>query len=223
MINALAAAMGIEPRERPTEEFMIAADPSEAVRSDELLPMLYDRFDVVDMKRMGGTLLQHLLYEVVQNYRFEDARERSIIDLLCTFEGALVDGGALPSTFNILAAQKRGSGAIPVQRPLPPRDPAAGDVEPDPLRMRKRTKSEGRAAGNLEPWHLRVLRIALASTQPRRANLFEEQPMHAAMERFRFALARTSAFDWIVSRYRAYANDPVILALLDTFDRLAPE
>jgi SAM-dependent methyltransferase len=216
MIDALAAAMGIAPREQP-------ADASAAVRSDELLPMLYERFDVVDVRRMGGTLLQHLLYDVAQNYRFEDPRERSIIDLLCTFEGALVDTGAIPSAFNILAARKRGSGAIPVQRPLPPRDLAANDVEPDPLRMRRRTKSEGRAAGSLEAWHLRLLRIALSSTQPRRANVFEEQPMHAAMERFRFALARTSAFDWIISRYRAYGSDAVILALLQTFDRLAPE
>jgi hypothetical protein len=217
MINALALAMSIPPRER------LVASSTDAVRSDELLPMLYERFDVVDVRRMGGTLLQHLLHDVAQNYRFENPRERSIIDLLCAFEGALVDGGAIPSTFNLLAARKRGSGAIPVQHPLPPRNPAANDVEADPLRMRRRMKSEGRAAGNLEAWHLRLLRIALSSTQPRRANLFEEQPMHAAMERFRFALARTSAFDWIVSRYRAYGSDPVILALLETFDRLAPE
>lgn len=223
MINELAAAMQIPPRERPTEAFMIEVDPSEAVRSDELLPMLYEHFDVVDVRRQGGMLLQHLLYGVAQDYRFEVPRERSIIDMLCTFEGALTDMGAIPSAFNILAARKHGSGAPPLERPLAPRPEAANDVEPDPLRMRKRVKSQGRAAGILDQWHLRLLRIALASTQARRANLFEEQAMHAAMERFRFAVARTSAFDWIASRYRAYGSDPVILALLETFDRLAPE
>ena len=62
-----------------------------------------------------------------------------------------------------------------------------------------------------------------ASTQRRRATFFEEQPMHSAMERFRFAVGNTSAFDWITSRYRAYGDEPVILALLATFDTLAPQ
>lgn len=216
MVKALAAAAGIR-------HASVAADPLEAVSSDELLPALYEHFDVVDIRRIGGTLLQYLGCGIADDFRDDDPVERSLAQLLCTLEAALVDGGALPSDYNLVAARKRGSGAIPVQRPVAA-PPVAGEaLDPDPLRMRRRLKSEGRAAGELHPWHLRILRIALASTQPRRARRFEEQPMHAAMERFRFALARTSAFDWIISRYRAYGRDARMLALLETFDRLAPE
>jgi SAM-dependent methyltransferase len=223
MMNALRKALGKEPVIRPTEEFMIENDPSEAVRSDELLPMLFERFEVLEEKRLGGTLLQHVLYQLPAEYRFENARERSIVDLLCTFEGALVDAQAIPSDFNVIAARKRGSNVRPVSRPLPPRPDAAKNVDPDPLRMRSRRRTPAQRPGTLQPWHMRLLRIALASTQERRANLFAEQPMHSAMERFRFAVGNTSAFDWITSRYLAYGDDRVILDLLATFDTLAPQ
>lgn len=232
MMNELRAALGSSAVVRPSEAFMIAHDPSEAVRSDELLPQLFARFEVMEAKKMGGTLLQHLLYEMVRGFRFDDPCERGIVEMLCTFEGALVDAQVIPSDFNILAARKRGSAVRAVNRPLPPRPAAASDIEPDPLRMRRRRVERrggspaaraGRDSGaHLTAWHLRLLRIVLASTQERRANLFEEQPMHAAMERLRFALAGSAVFEWIESRYRAYGSDPRILALLTTFDTLAP-
>jgi hypothetical protein len=102
------------------------------------------------------------------------------------------------------------------------------ELDPDPLRMRSRWRMPSKRATRLEDWHLRLLRIVLhAATSPgsalRSPLWFEEQPMHSAMERFRFAVANTSAFDWITSRYRAYGDDPIILGLLATFDTLAPQ
>src|SRR6266852_902673 len=46
-------------RERPSPEFMIENDPSEAVRSEDLLPMIGDRFEVLESKKIGGTILMH--------------------------------------------------------------------------------------------------------------------------------------------------------------------
>jgi hypothetical protein len=43
------------------------------------------------------------------------------------------------------------------------------------------------------------------------------------MERFRFAAANVTAFEWITTRYRSYGSDPAVLDLLATFDRLAPQ
>ncbi len=231
MINELLACLpqrlrgGYDRKERPSMEFMIANDPTEAVRSIELMPMIAGRFEVLERKSLGGTLLMHLLYDIVQNFRWDDPRERGMIDLLCTFEGAMVDAGAIPSDFEIAAARKHGARTLRYDRPLPPRPPAASDVERDPLRFARRSPSGVRQTANgkrrtLAPWHLRVLRIALASAQPRRANLFEESPFHAAIEQIRFAAARTSPFDWIIGRWSAYDDDPSIRALLETFARL---
>jgi SAM-dependent methyltransferase len=243
IINDLLAALGYPPKERPTVEQMMASDPTEAVRAAELMPMIAERFEVLARKELGGTILMHLLYEIVQDFRWEDPGERSIIDLLCTFEGALVDARAIPSDFVLAAARKRGSRAIRSGRPLPPRPPAARDIERDPLRLTALTPAsrtlsrtreraptlplsrlrervaEGRVRA-LAPWHLRVLRLALLSTQPRRANLFVESRVRGAVEQLRFAIARTSPFDWIVRRWSAYGEDPVVGALLEAFARI---
>ncbi|MEK6374604.1 MAG: hypothetical protein AABO58_18105 [Acidobacteriota bacterium] len=54
----------------------------------------------------------------------------------------------------------------------------------------------------------------------RRANLFTESRLRAAIEQLRFALARTSPFDWIVRRWSAYGDHPTTRALLETFERI---
>jgi SAM-dependent methyltransferase len=226
IINDLLACLGYPPKERPSPEQMIANDPTEAVRAAELMPMIEERFEVLERKELGGTILMHLLYEIVPDFRWEDPRERSIIDLLCTFEGALVDAGAIPSDFVIAVARKRGSRAARSSRPLPPRPPAASDIEPDPLECGRLARS-GRASRpaarqtQLAPWHLRTLRLALLSTKQKRANLFEESRLRTAAEQLRFALARTSPFDWIIRRWSAYGDDPTIRALLETFERIS--
>jgi SAM-dependent methyltransferase len=113
-----------EAKPRPTAAEMIFNDPSEAVRSDELLPMLRARFDVLDERTLGGTILQHLLYDLVLNFRFEDPLARSLLEMLCAFEGALVDEGKLGSDYALVAARKRGAAPFTERRldlpPLPP-------------------------------------------------------------------------------------------------------
>jgi len=204
MENALRAAIGATPVEEPP------ATASGALQS------LFARFEVIEEKKLGGTLLRHLL---------DVPLARPVVEMLCTFEAALVDSGVIPCEWNLIAARKRGARIRAISRPLPRLDE---ELDPDPLRMRSRWRMPARRATRLEEWHVRLLRIVLhAATSPPSALhsplWFEEQPMHSAMERFRFAVANTSAFDWITSRYRAYGDDPIILGLLATFDTLAPQ
>src|SRR6185503_14217681 len=76
IMNALLAALpkrlrgSYDRKERPDLAFMIDHDPSEAVRSEDLLPMIAERFEVMESKKSGGTILMHLLYDIVQNFRF---------------------------------------------------------------------------------------------------------------------------------------------------------
>ncbi len=162
-----------ESRVRPGTEEMIANDPTEAVRAEEVLPLLARHFDVVEQKQLGGAVLQHLLYDIVQNFRFENPRERSLLEMLCTIDAMLTDSGRIPSDFVICAARKRGSRVSPVARPLPPRAEGAEDVEPDPLRRIPLLQRVLRGGG-LDRHQRRLLRLALLSQQTRRANLFEE-------------------------------------------------
>ena len=65
-----------------------------------------------------------------------------------------------------------------------------------------------------------MLRIALASSRPRRANLIEERRWNALIEQFRFVTARMTPFHWIRARWAAYDNDVTIAALFDAFERI---
>jgi SAM-dependent methyltransferase len=218
MINALLRALPeelrrpFEERTRPTVEEMIANDPTEAVRAEELLAFTEKSFDVRERKNIGGTILQHLLYDIVQNFRFDDPRQRSLLEMLCTIEAMLVDSRRIPCDFVLLAARKKGSRVKRANRPLPPRADGAEDVEGDPLRrVGRRPSAVGSGQAPLNPHHLRLLRLALLSQQPHRANLFEEKAFLSLRERFR---ARgSSAFDWLLANA---PPDPVIRGLLET-------
>jgi SAM-dependent methyltransferase len=221
-INALLRALPEELRRpydvraRPTVAEMIANDPSEAVRSEELVALMERHFDVRERKNIGGTILQHLLYDIVQNFRFEVPRERSLLQMLCTIEAMLVDRGRIPCDFAMFAARRKGSNVTPANRPLPPRAQGAEDVEPDPLRGGSWRPAFRRRGEPLQRDHLRLLRLALLAQQPQRANLFEERAIHSWRERMR---ARGhDPFDWLLMRA---ADDPAIRGLLGTAATLA--
>jgi 2-polyprenyl-3-methyl-5-hydroxy-6-metoxy-1,4-benzoquinol methylase len=223
MINALLKALPeelrrpFETRTRPTVEEMIANDPTEAVRAEELIAFTERFFDVRERKNIGGTILQHLLYDIVQNFRFDDPRERSLLEMLCTIEAMLVDSGRVPCDFVLMAARKKGSRVKRARRALSPRAEGAGDVERDPLgRVGGRQSAVGSGGAPLNHHHLRLLRLALLSQQSRRANLFEENAFLSLRERFR---ARgVDAFDWLLANA---PRDPAIRGLLETAATLA--
>jgi SAM-dependent methyltransferase len=175
-----------EKKERPALQLMIDLDPSEAVRSDELVPMIGERFEIMERRGVGGTLLQHLLYDIVQNFRFEAPKERAMIELMCEYEAMLIDRGAIPCDFVICVARKRGSRATKTNRPLPPRPEAALDVDHDPLWKTGALACPDRQ-GCLSSTHLRVARILAASRQSHRANLFSENPIAAFLAKLRRA------------------------------------
>jgi SAM-dependent methyltransferase len=188
---------GIEERSRPTVAEMIANDPTEAVRSADLIPMLSSRFDIIERKDIGGTILQHLLYEIVENFRFAVPRERSLLEMLCTIEAMLVDQGSIPSDFVLLAGRRRGSRVAAAARPLPPRADGAGDVEDDPIGhlgppgpLPRRWQSRH---GDW-PWAFRLARLALLGRQPSRAHLCRRS--RAAEWRERFRARHSSPWDW---------------------------
>ena len=189
-------------RVRPTVEEMIANDPTEAVRAEELLAFTEERFEVLERKELGGAILQHLLYGISGNFRFEVPRERSLLEMLCTIDAMLTDAGRIPSDFVISAARKKGSRVTRVDRPLPPRPDEAKDVEPDPLR-RLPLLSRIRGGG-LDAHQRRLLRLALLAEQPRRANLFAEDVRLGPLRGLRYV-----------------PRDPAVRTILDAAARLS--
>jgi len=84
-----------------------AADPSEAVRSDEILPIVAELFDVVVCNGVGGSILQFLLQDIAGNFTSDDPEAQGVLDLLFEIEDRLVALGVIPNDFVVLAARPK--------------------------------------------------------------------------------------------------------------------
>ncbi len=92
---------------RSTPEEVIRVCPSEAIRSDEIVPIFHRTFDVVHDKKLGGTV-QHLLYSgIIQNFPDHVPDIDRMIDSINALETRMISGGMLPSDFVLLVGRKR--------------------------------------------------------------------------------------------------------------------
>lgn len=104
-------ANGIEQRAegRSTPEEVIRVCPSEAVRSDEIVPLFHQFFEVLRHEQLGGTI-QHLLYSgIIHNFPDHDPPTDHLIDCVAELESMLIALGVLPSDFVLLIGRKRQS------------------------------------------------------------------------------------------------------------------
>jgi SAM-dependent methyltransferase len=76
---------------RPSVEGMIADDPSESVRSDEIPAILAARFDVVERRPYGGAVFHQLFNRIMGNFAGHDDLVRTLmeVDFLLCDEGVL--------------------------------------------------------------------------------------------------------------------------------------
>jgi len=97
---------------RPT--LVALADPSEAVRSAEILPVVSRYFEIVRRNDAGGSLLQYLLHEIAGHFRPEDPKALAVLRLLFAVEDTLLEVGDLQSDFALVVARPRP--AVPSRR-----------------------------------------------------------------------------------------------------------
>jgi len=90
----------------PTVEQVIAFDASEAVCSDQILPILTRDFPILERIDWGGALLQFLLDGIVQNFSPEDPEHRAWITRLCEADNEVLEKGVLPTSFTFVIAGK---------------------------------------------------------------------------------------------------------------------
>ncbi len=98
--------------ERPSVESMLKSDPSEAVRSAEVYPLVKKHFDVCYERSYNGTLL-HQLHPLLSSELANRGQRDfdSIVKLILLMEDLLIKGGVLPSDFVFLICQKPMPGA----------------------------------------------------------------------------------------------------------------
>lgn len=86
----------------PTCRSVVAIDPSEAIRSADIVPLLNRYFDIVEYKPMGGSILQFLLADIAGNFQDEDGRK--LLEMLFAIEDTLMAVGDLDSDFAYIVA-----------------------------------------------------------------------------------------------------------------------
>lgn len=95
------------PVTRPTVEAMIEADPSEAIRSSDIMRVVRDHFDVVEERPIGGALLHLGLGDIAQNFRCDDDGDRAALDRFFAMEDEAMADGRVASDFIIVTAARR--------------------------------------------------------------------------------------------------------------------
>jgi ubiquinone/menaquinone biosynthesis C-methylase UbiE len=84
---------------RPGRLSMILSDPSEAVESDRIEPLLHQYFSVVERKPYGGMILQNLLKGIAHHFTKGDSEADELLNQWCTLEDDYLRTGELPSDF----------------------------------------------------------------------------------------------------------------------------
>lgn len=92
---------------RPSRLSMILDDPSEAVESSKILPLLNQIFNVVEIKEYGGTILNLLFSEIAHNFLSEDSETQRILRLCFEAEDSHLKNKDIQSDFVIAVCRKR--------------------------------------------------------------------------------------------------------------------
>jgi ubiquinone/menaquinone biosynthesis C-methylase UbiE len=91
---------------RRTVEEWNQCDPSEAIRSDEIIPLLHRYFEIVVRRDYGGTVLNLLLEHVIHNFDHGNPDDLAFFRLLAATEELLIRTGVLASDFTVMAMRK---------------------------------------------------------------------------------------------------------------------
>ena len=109
-----------ETIERASAEEIARSDPSESIRSDEIVELLRARFEILYRADFGGTLLQFLLADIAANFRQDEPKDVALLDLMSLFEEVLIAERMIPSDFVVFILKARPSrdaeAAVPRRR-----------------------------------------------------------------------------------------------------------
>jgi SAM-dependent methyltransferase len=92
---------------RHTLEEMNAADPSEAIRSGEIVQLLPRYFDIVEFRGYGGTLLHLLLDEIAGHFLPEDPRGMEYLHSFFALEDQMIASGKFQHDFAFVIARRK--------------------------------------------------------------------------------------------------------------------
>ena len=90
--------------EFPSKRDVISNDPSEAIRSEEIIDVLSQYFAIVEKKDWGGNIIQFLLADIAGNFNEDDLFSQALLRMILNMETTLIQHGELISDFAYIAA-----------------------------------------------------------------------------------------------------------------------
>jgi SAM-dependent methyltransferase len=93
-------------RGRIDEAKLAAEDPTEAVRSEDVLPLARRTFRVLREYPYGGGLLHPLLFGIISNFRENEPEDDRLLEVLCTAEEYLTSNELLEPDFMIFVGAR---------------------------------------------------------------------------------------------------------------------
>jgi SAM-dependent methyltransferase len=90
---------------RPTLFRMYVGDPSEAIRSDQIIATLSRHFQIVEQRDYGGTILNLLLSGIAGNFDSRARRDRKLLRMLFDVEDQMLASGNIASDFSVIIAR----------------------------------------------------------------------------------------------------------------------
>lgn len=97
----------------PTIEEMNRVDPSEAIRSAEIIPLMEQMFHIVEKRELGGALLHLLLHNIIQNLDDGSETGEAYLRLLIYMETLLTREKVIETNWAFLVAQANKSMVVP--------------------------------------------------------------------------------------------------------------
>ena len=99
---------------RPSMLTMALGDPSEAVESARIVPLLEEHFEIVERRDYGGTVVHMLFDDIASNFLDAEGQEkdddaRRLLELCFQIEDTLLATGDLTSDFALLVCRPRGT------------------------------------------------------------------------------------------------------------------
>lgn len=93
----------------PTIEEMNRVDPSEAIRSAEIIPLMEKMFEIVEKRELGGAVLHLLLHNIIQNVDDGSETGEAYLRLLIYLETVLTREKVLDTDWAFLVARAKKS------------------------------------------------------------------------------------------------------------------
>lgn len=92
---------------RPTIDHMKNTDPSEAVRSSDIIPVLRKHFNVIILQYFGGAIFQPLFDHIMANFDPENDTEAALIQIILLLERVMVEEKVLGNDYAIIVAEPK--------------------------------------------------------------------------------------------------------------------